>query len=295
MAILAAILLLGACSSNSTVTLTDAGETADDSAAAPEPTEVVSDEPAAEAPTAAPTAEPAEAPTAAPTAEPTEAPNADTESDATFSGADSGNFCAIARELDENNPFDDPDLAPFSEAFFEATLDFYSQVEAIAPDEVRADFVLIRMGLEQLAAAAEQYDYNLFDPGLGQALEAIDTAEFDAASMNIETYLLDVCGIDITSMDSVDSGSAPEEEAAPPALPDDMLDAFGGIDLESLTDADIAALSQLLFSQFAADPELQACLLENIDVLLGAAEDPSILTREFCGTTLLDLFSGAGG
>ena len=72
-------------------------------------------------------------------------------------------------------------------------------------------------------------------------------------------------------------------------------DAFGGVDLENLTDADIAALSQLLFSQFAADPELQACLLENIDVLLGAGEDPSILTREFCGTTLLDLFSGAGG
>lgn len=289
--LVAAFMAATACSSNSTVTLAD-GTEADPTATpaeddgTPEPS--ATDVPADDSDDSDEEVEPTVPPTAEPTTEP--APSAaadDTDDGAAFSGADSGDFCRIARELDEDNPFEDPELAPFTEEWFEATLDFYEQVEAIAPAEIRGDFVAIRGGLEQLADTAARFDYNLFDPALAQAIETIDTAELDEAGENIENYLLDVCGLDISSLDSMDSTSGAD-------MPEDMAEMLGGLDLENLSDADVAALSQLLFSQLA-DPELQACLLENIDALLAAAEDPNALNQEICGTTLFSIFAGLGG
>lgn len=214
-----------------------------------------------------------------------------TEVEEDFSGDDSADFCATAREFDENDPFDDVGLS-MSPAFFEEAEELYSEVISIAPDEIRSDFETSLDGIRQMGALLEKYEYNFFDEELGAEMDALDTDALDASSDRIGAYLEEVCGIenalDVESPDALD-GLIPE------GLDPADLEGLDPADLEDIElDPDIA---QNIFEALGIDAELAACLEQEFgsDFDLDAAgADPSFMTQEVCGTTILEIISGIG-
>ena len=206
-----------------------------------------------------------------------------TEIDQDFSGDDSGDFCATAREFDENDPFDNVGLT-MGPGFFERAEELYGEVIAIAPDEIRPDFEASLDGIREMGAILDEYDYNFFDENLGAEMDALDTTALDASGERISVYLEEVCGID-SALD-VDT---------PGALDGLFPEGIDPADLEGL-DLDSNA-AQSIFESFGIDEELATCLSEEFGEdfdLDSAGADPSFMTQEVCGTTILEIISGIG-
>ena len=237
----------------------DSTETADTAAAT---TEASDDSGADENTTEAPTTE-------APTT--TEVEN--------FSGDDNSEFCRKAREFDENDPLESSSLLA-GESFFDDAEAAFGEVIPIAPDDIKGDFETSLEGLRQMGEILATYDYDFFDDGLNAEMEALDTTEMDAAGERIAAYLEDVCGI----------------ENALEADPDDVGGILDGIDPTDLEDLDIDSdAAQALLEQFGIDEELAACLNEELGAEFDfESPDPSFLTQEVCGTTILEIVSGFG-
>jgi hypothetical protein len=222
----------------------------------------------------------------------TDAPST-TEVDTDFSGDDSGDFCAKAREFDENDPFDDIGLS-MSPAFFEEAEELYGEVISIAPDEIRGDFETSLDGIRQMGSLLEKYEYNFFNEELGVEMDALDTAALDASGERIGTYLEEVCGIE-NALDV----ETPDDFDLDGLLPDGIDPA----DLEGIDPADLEGFeldpnaAQSIFESFGIDQELATCLEEEFgdDFDFDAAgADPSFMTQEVCGTTLFEILSGIG-
>jgi hypothetical protein len=214
-----------------------------------------------------------------------------TEIDEDFSGEDSGDFCAKAREFDENDPFDNVGLTLGPE-FFEEAEELYGQVIAIAPDEIRPDFEASLDGIRELGALLDKYDYNFFDENLGAEMDALDTTTLDASGDRIGVYLEEVCGID-NALD-VDTPGALDG-----LLPEGIDSAdLEGLDLADLEDIELDSnVAQSIFDSFGIDEELATCLSEEFGDdfdLESASGDPSFMTQEVCGTTILEIISGIG-
>lgn len=220
----------------------------------------------------------------------TESPTT-SESDEGFSGDDSGDFCETAREFDENDPFDNlgPLMGP---EFFQEAEELYGEVISIAPDEIRPDFEASLRGIREMGAILEKYDYNFLDENLGAEMEALDTTTLDASGDRIDTYLEEVCGIE----------NALEVET--PGVLDGLLpdgidpETLEGLDLEDLEGIEIdPETAQSIFDEFGIDEELAACLEQELGSDFdfdSAGADPSFMTQEICGTTILEIISGIG-
>lgn len=120
---------------------------------------------------------------------------ADVATTADFTGSDSDDFCTVARELDENDPFDDAALSTFGPEFFDQAITLFGRMSAIAPAEIKGDIDISAQQLAQMRAVSAQYDFNLADPELGTALTQMDTSALDASTDRLDAYLLQVCGI----------------------------------------------------------------------------------------------------
>ena len=206
-----------------------------------------------------------------------------TEVNADFSGDDSGDFCATAREFDENDPFDNVGLTMGPE-FFEQAEELYGEVIPIAPDEIRPDFEALLDGIRELGGLFDKYDYNFFDANLGAEMDALDTTTLDASGERISVYLEEVCGID-------------------PAIDVDTPGGLDGLLPEGIDPADLEGLdldsdaAQSIFDSLGIDEELATCLSEEFGEdfdLDSAGADPSFMTQEVCGTTILEIISGIG-
>ncbi len=220
----------------------------------------------------------------------TESPTT-SESDEDFSGDDSGDFCETAREFEENDPFENlgPVMGP---EFFQEAEEVFGEVISIAPDEIRPDFEASLGGIREMGAILKKYDYNFLDQNLGAEMDALDTTTIDAASDRIDEYLEDVCGIE----------NALEVES--PAgldglLPEGLdLEDLEGLDLEDLDGLEIdPETAQSIFDQFGIDEELAACLEQEFGSDFdfdSAGADPSFMTQEVCGTTIIEIISGIG-
>lgn len=186
-----------------------------------------------------------------------------------FTGSGSGDICALAADFEENDPFgDDVGFDAFNSEFFDRIDDIFGRVVDAAPAEIRDDAITMRDGFRQFGDTFEEYDYDLFDPELATALESFDTAEIEAATERVERYLTDVCGIDLDDDDAT----------------------VGPDDTEGAATA-AAALSQT----FGIDAELAECLAEELGDFDVENPDPSLLTEEVCGTTLLEIMTNFGG
>ncbi len=227
-------------------------------------------------PTAAPTATAAPAPTAEPPEEP--------ESSSSGFASDE-DFCRVARELDENDPFEDAELDPFSPEFFEAAGDIYDSLVAIAPDAIRDDIEAVRDELSDISEQLEAIDYDFTDPAFGEVMQSLDSGGIDQAAVRIEAYLSEACGIEAAAGEDFDAPELDADDIPALGLDEDALAALGSIGPEE---------AALLLGQLGLDPDLQACLFEKLPELT-ASQDPAILTQEICGTTLLEIVSGLTG
>jgi hypothetical protein len=210
-------------------------------------------------------------------------PPSTTEVDLEFSGDDSGDFCEKAREFEENDPFDNvgPTIGP---AFFDEAEGLYGEVISMAPTEIRPDFEASLDGIREMGALLEKYDYNFFDENLAAELDTLDTTTLDASGERIDAYLEEVCGIE------------DEPEVEIPGVLDGLLpEGLDPADLEGLElDPD---LTQSIFESLGIDAELAACLEQELgsDIdLASAGADPSFMTQEVCGTTILEIISSIG-
>jgi len=129
----------------------------------------------------------------------------DSEDDEDFSGSGSGEFCALAREYDEADPFEDPDF-DFTDSgqvrdVFNELDDAIGQLARSAPGEIEDDAEIVADGTSKLIELFEKYDYDFVAIGSDAAAQAefdelVADPQYEAASERLSTYLEEVCGID---------------------------------------------------------------------------------------------------
>lgn len=193
----------------------------------------------------------------------------DSDSDDTnFSGADSENFCQTARQIDEE--FDNRDATDmFTTEGIEELEGLYRGVINIAPDEIRGDFEIALGGFIETANVIRENGGDFFSAG--EALESLDTTEWDNASDRIDSYLTNVCGID----NGGDIGDDIDVPVVPGSIPD--------IDFDG-------SETEIIQQIFGVDADTAECLLAEFG---GSEIDPGALTGgEICGMSVLELVQG---
>lgn len=201
-----------------------------------------------------------------------------------------GDFCSIAMQMELADPLQDLDFSD-PEEFFTSAADLWSDIADVVPPELQGDAAIIQANLDDFLETGRQFDFDITDPEFGAAMEQLDSAEMDAASERFDTYLSDVCGIDTGSDfedDFGDLGGGDDIGVADINIDPNDLEDFG--DLENL-DSVAGVLQQV----FGIEQELAECLGEELGPEFDLDNPPAdLITREVCGTTLLEVFSGIG-
>ncbi len=132
-----------------------------------------------------------------------DAPLDDTEGSGNdFSGSGSGDLCEFAQEIeaamgDEFLSSTDPDVV--DEQYNELN-DILGEAVDRAPDEIRPDLEIVADGLRSFIDVLAEYDYDFValaeDPEALEALSSLEGPEFDEASLRVEEYFTEVCGIE---------------------------------------------------------------------------------------------------
>src|SRR5438874_1712031 len=105
-------------------------------------------------------------------------------------------YCALSRSYVEKyqqapTPGDSPQA--IREVYQEAARDIRAAL-AVAPPEIHADVATVADGLDRLLAVLERFDYD--GARLAQspdALNGIDTQQFEEAGHRVEVYIRDEC------------------------------------------------------------------------------------------------------
>lgn len=114
--------------------------------------------------------------------------------DGSFSGAGSDDFCEMAREVDETDPFESSDPDDIQAGFEEANR-LIDEVIDRAPDEIRDDFETVAEGFRAFGEILEEHDWDLFAVPEEAAAE-LEDSRFEEAADRIDRYMEEVCGID---------------------------------------------------------------------------------------------------
>jgi len=184
--------------------------------------------------------------------------------DETFSGDGSREFCEVARDFSENNPFENAGIP--DEEFFNTAEALWSDVLDIAPSEIKDDFETTLSSFQEFEGIMEKYDYDFFDEALRAELGALDSSASNAAGARISAYLEDVCGV-VGGFEPDDGGGVPVPEGLDPG-------GFGALGIDAET---AECLSEQLGDQFDLE-----------------SPDMSILTEPVCGTTLMEIITNMG-
>lgn len=127
----------------------------------------------------------------------------DTTGDYEFTGDDSAGFCAVADQLDENDPLDelsadaDPTEVEQQWQDYKSVID---EVAATAPAEIAEDFAKIAGGVKTFgdAYSAAGWDEAAFAEVMQtnpEIQELLASPEFDAAGTRVDAYIEQVCGL----------------------------------------------------------------------------------------------------
>lgn len=136
----------------------------------------------------------------------TDAPTDTVPVDTAFTGEDSGEFCAMVQNFEDEDPtsgiFETDDPAAIEAGF--ARLDELSaQVTSAAPDEIRADFETVFGTFSLMRSAFEQAGWDAVkateiiatDPELQVVFDGGD-GEIEAAGARVDAYIAEACGIE---------------------------------------------------------------------------------------------------
>lgn len=111
--------------------------------------------------------------------------------------AASSEYCKIARTLAENEaPFiiyEDPESL---QTYVTGVMEEVERMEELAPPEIRADFALVKSGLDTYHQLLIDADWDFANASAAMQELFEDNPEFDAASVAMDDYDRDVCEID---------------------------------------------------------------------------------------------------
>jgi len=206
-------------------------------------------------------------------------------SESPVSNGDS-DICSTMRQLADVNPFGD--ITSFDGSTFTSIDDFLSEAADGAPAEIRDDLLALRDGFNEFGAVLAKYDFNFFDAELRSELASFDVDGLSDAGERVSSYMSETCGIELDADefdDSVGGGALTD-----PVTASSLAEAFEGLEGG---EAAVQALVQFL----GIDQELAECLNEELGEFDTSSPDPSLLTQEVCGTTLLEVITniGSGG
>ncbi len=170
--------------------------------------------------------------------------------------------------------------------------DTMDDIASSAPGEIRDDVNLLKDGFNDFLDVLADADFNIFAVDDGDPrLAALDSPEFDAAGDRVNAY----CGVDDDSDSGVDSGS--DEDPG-----DDGGSGFPGGDDESDDEfdggVDANFMASILSQAYGIDEDTALCIVEELGLNDPTAIDPTAFgdpQQEVCGTTLMEIFAGAGG
>jgi hypothetical protein len=214
-----------------------------------------------------------------------------TPSSSDSGGSSGGDFCFLAADLEDADPFGDEfGFDAFNEEFFDRLDDTFDEIVDRSPPEIRADTETMRDGIADLGDILDEFGYDITDPGLITAFQTFDTSEFEAASDRVNDYAISECGIDLDGSDPSDDGAQPDDSGSitGPGAAQDLADTFSDL-------GDNPQALQALMGIFGVDEETAECLIEELGDFDFNNQDAAALTQEVCGTTLLALITGAGG
>jgi hypothetical protein len=122
------------------------------------------------------------------------------------SGSDSSDLCSYAQELEQSlNP---DSLAAPDKATFDKLTEALSTAQEKAPAELKGDLGILADSVKSVRDFFAEYDFDLgkltsavqADPSLAtKQLQAVDSAEVQAAGKRVDTYLQEQCGIEAGS------------------------------------------------------------------------------------------------
>lgn len=212
----------------------------------------------------------------------------DDEVDSSGSPASNGgdDICVTMRQLADVDPFGD--ITSFDGSTFASIEEFLSRAADEAPADVRSDLLALRDGFNEFGAVLAKYDFNFFDAELQSELTSFDLDDLSDAGERISSYMSETCGIDFGADDIGDDlGGA---TLADPTTASSLAETFAGLEGSE-------AVVQALVQFFGVDQELAECLNEELGDFDTSSPDPSLLTQEVCGTTLLEVITniGSGG
>jgi hypothetical protein len=185
-------------------------------------------------------------------------------------GGGGGNYCDLARSFNENSDLLDGAMGDAGNLrqSMEAARRAANQLEGSAPAEIRSDIALLNNNFSVLVDLLEQFDYNFMamamDPEAAARLEAMETAEVEAASRRVNDYTQRTCGFSLDD-DTDLSGVGPDD------------DGVGGIG-----DVDMSFLIPMYENLYGISTEQAECLVErtfgedpfDADILSACGIDP---------------------
>ncbi len=216
-------------------------------------------------------ATPAESPATDATAEEATAE----ESSSSSSSSSGGQWCGRAVTMDET--MEDLDITEGLGAMSQVR-DAMQALLSDAPNEIKGDVAITLEGLDLLVGAIEDAGGDIFDADLS-VLEELDEAKYEDAANNIERYLEETCGIDVSDSDvDVDTSDVKV---------DDIVDDGGSV----TTPSGIVDQMADAFKDLGMSAEDASCLAESMVANGVNAEDASAFFDflETCGMTMADL------
>ena len=208
----------------------------------------------------------------------------DGSSGSSGAGGSGSDFCVTALELANVNPFGD--ITGFDGSAFASIDGFLGQAAESAPSDIRDDVLALRDAFNDFGTLLAEYDFNFFDADLQTELTALNVEDLSDAGERVASYMRDECGIDLDVADVADNSGSLTDPNTASSLAETFTDLEGN-----------DAAVQALILAFGVDEELAECLREELGDFDTSRPDPSLLTQEACGTTLLEVVTniGSGG
>jgi hypothetical protein len=195
------------------------------------------------------------------------------ESSSSSSSSSGGVWCGRAATMDET--MENLDITAGLGAIGQVR-DAMQALLSDAPNEIKGDVAISLEGLDLIVGAIEDAGGDIFDADLS-VLEELDEAKFENAADNIESYLAEVCGLDLSESDP----DTNDVEV------DDVISDDGNITIPS------GVLDQMAdaFKDLGMSDDDANCLAESMIANGVNAEDASAFFDflETCGMTMEDL------
>ncbi len=192
---------------------------------------------------------------------------------------DSGDWCGRAIAIDER--MENLEFTDELESIRQAR-DVLQSMLSDAPNEIKGDVAITLEGMDLMVDIIEDAGGDIFDADLS-VLEELADAKYEDASNNIDKYLEETCGLDLSEFD-VEVNTSDVDDI----ISDDGNSGYGNSDDENITIPSVIldTFKDLGMSEEDADCIVESMIANGVDV-----EDASAFFEflETCGLSVADI------